>query len=161
MIAEFAEHPAYPISWARADEYCRAMGKRLPTEAEWEKAARGPDERLFPWGNDWNNRMANNSDINIDRDIRSRPVGSFPEGASPYGVLDMAGNVAEWVKDIYEPDAYSRSRLVFRPPWEPAPHVLRGGSFAGNQLTLSAAHRSHGDIDPEAANMGFRCASDR
>ncbi len=154
---EMAEHPAYPVSWKLADEYCRKLGKRLPSEAQWEKAARGSMGSNFPWGEKWDNQKSNNAYLNIWKTIKSRPGGSFPDGASPYGAQDMAGNVREWVQDSYEPDAYA-SRFIFKPLWVDPPHVLRGGSFAGSHHTHTGSHRSHRDINPERRDYGFRCA---
>lgn len=154
---EMAEHPAYPVSWRLADEYCRHLGKRLPTEAQWEKAARGPSGNIFPWGAQWDNQRSNNAYLNIWKETKSRPVGSFPDGASPYGVLDMSGNVREWVLDNYEPDGY-RPRFMLKPPWADPPHVLRGGSFAGSHHTHAGSHRSHRDINADRKDFGFRCA---
>ena len=157
---ELKNHPAFPVPWELANEFCRFHGKRLPSEAQWEKAARGPAGWKFPWGNDWNNTFCNNGDQNVGRKLRSRPVGGFPEGTSHYGALDMAGNVREWVRDFYEPNAYQKTRLTIMPIRGEAPRVLRGGSFNKNQQSLSTHHRSHSDIDPELSDFGFRCVMD-
>ncbi|MEA3459628.1 MAG: SUMF1/EgtB/PvdO family nonheme iron enzyme, partial [Chloroflexota bacterium] len=95
--AGYEDHPVIKVSWYGAKAYCEHHGKRLPTEAEWEKAARGTDRGRYPWGDEFDARKLN-SDCRIGD---TTPVGSFPEGASPYGAYDMAGNVWEWVADWY------------------------------------------------------------
>ncbi len=157
---EFADHPAYPVRWADARTYCRAQNKRLPTEVEWEKAARGSAGSAFPWGDEFHDRKANFRHFAGHGDVLSTPVDSLPRGASPYGALHLAGNVREWTADQYRADAYKNRRFTIFPPWLKRPHVLRGGSFATNADQLTGFHRSHSDIDPQNRDYGFRCVAD-
>jgi formylglycine-generating enzyme required for sulfatase activity len=141
-----ADHPVVCVGYDQAKAYCERAGARLPTEAEWEKAARGTHGRLYPWGNTFDSSKVNFSDRNCE--IRSEytdlddgyacttPVGSFPAGARPYGVLDMAGNVYEWVSDWYDGGYYSRSPDRNPPgPDSGEYHGVRGGSWSD---TISA-----------------------
>ncbi len=104
---EFRDYPAVYIDWSMAKAYCAWAGRRLPSEAEWEKAARGTDERLYPWGDEIDNTLANYGGSRR-KNSDTTAVGSYLNGASPYGALDMAGNVQEWVADIYDFTYYSK-----------------------------------------------------
>ena len=158
---ELGEHPAYPVTWEQADAYCRARGKRLPTEAEWEKAARGPGGLAYPWGDGFDTNRVNDRAATVGLPVKSQPVGAFPEGGSVYGALDMAGNIREWVADPYEPDAYKEHRFTLPVPWIDRLHVLRGGSFMSSPDKLTTFNRSHSDLDATNADQGFRCAAGR
>jgi len=157
---EFDQFPVIYVDWSMASSYCVWRSARLPTEAEWEKAARGTDERAFPWGE--GNHCGLSNYASCERDTTF--VGSYPMGISPYGVYDMAGNVWEWVQDWYAEDYYSSlSDSVMNPegPSSGEKRVMRGGSWFNNESFVTSMSMRWKDLATIATDeLGFRCARD-
>ncbi len=152
------EQPAVAVSWTQADDYCAWLGKRLPTEAEWEKAARGERAVVWPWGQAFGPGLAN-AQGDEDGFTYTAPPGSFPKGRSPYGVYDMSGNVAEWVADWYSDTYYLGAPFESPTGPETGKHrVYRGGSWNDTPSEVRTAKRFTAKPHQTSAVIGFRCA---
>ncbi len=153
------DHPVTYVSWNEASSFCRWSGKRLPAEAEWEKAARGEMGRTFPWGNEFNPSKSNSPESG---NKGTRPVRSYESGKSPYGIYDMAGNVWEWTSSWYQPHPGNN---IPNPRYGKTNRVIKGGSWFDcleYGCGLSALSYNRGAFVPSTRNntIGFRCAKD-
>jgi formylglycine-generating enzyme required for sulfatase activity len=152
-------HPIDGVAWERARDFCAWLSDRLdeifrlPSEDEWERAARGDDAREYPWGDTFDASRANLAEAGRGG---TTPVGTFPSGASPFGVLDLAGNVDEWTATVYAPYPGAPSDVPATEDWAVDPHVTRGGSWRQHR-DLARCARRHG-VYPGNDGAGFRLA---
>ncbi len=158
-----AAWPATNLSWQDAQAYCGWFGGRLPIEAEWEFAARGTDGKLYPWGNSFSSALANSLEGGLDH---PEPVGIRPKNASPFGVLDMSGNVWQWCADDYKPYpgtlVYPVHKVISESDIIPEDaKVIRGGSFKSDADHVRTTTRNLDHATTRSPVIGFRCAKSR
>ena len=153
--SQYTNYPVTYVTWLQAETSCEWAERRLPTEAEWEKAARGPEGNIYPWGNEDPNEELLNYNKNIGNTTQ---VGSYPDGASFYGALDMAGNVWEYLADLYGEDYYNKSPVINpEGPSSGYNRALRGGSWISNKDFVRSTYRDSSNPDVPNDSRGFRC----
>jgi formylglycine-generating enzyme required for sulfatase activity len=156
----YGNHPVTFVTWNGAEAYCDALNRRLPTEAEWERAARGPQNFTYPWGFDFDVNKAMSSALPVEQ-RGTVEVTTYPNGVSPYGMFNMAGNVEEWVSDWYSPTFYSEmaTNPVPNPKGPPSgtQKVLRGGSWDTAPLFSRSVHRRSMNLGETTSSVGLRC----
>ncbi len=160
-LAKHGDRPVVGVTWDEASAYCKWVGKRLPTEAEWEKAARGTDGRSYPWGNEVPTSDRATLTKHWEGYDTPTPVGSLEGGKSPYGLYDMAGNVMEWVSDWYDQRYYDTAPAKNpKGPETGKAGVVRGGGWGFLPTDARSARRIYPSRDTQCRNIGFRCAKD-
>lgn len=160
------DHPIVCINWYEASAYAKWAGKRLPTEAEWERAARGDDNRSFPWGNDISPKNGHRLNYHPGGETQDKdgyrftaPVASYPNGVSPFGILQMAGNVWEWCEDWYGENYYAKSQKKNPTgPRKGKEKIVRGGSWLNSIVSIRTTYRSYVDPKLRYSHIGLRCA---
>ncbi len=151
---DLARHPVVNVNWEQAQAYAAWLGKRLPTEAEWEKAARGHDGKIYPWGNEFHQSRCNTEEAGL---YHLTPVDKYEEGKSVFGVYDMIGNVLEWTGDRYAPYPWSRYES---PDFDEHFIVLRGGSWLHTEQKITCSTRFYAPAQNKSNFIGFRCVKD-